>query len=202
MLKRFFDVFISLTALIILSPLMLLIVFWIISDSRGGAFYSQLRVGRNKNDFRLWKFRSMRLGSDSKGLLTVGKADHRITPVGRILRSVKLDELPQLWNVLNGSMSMVGPRPEVRKYVDMYTERQLQVLQLRPGITDYASLHYYHENSLLENEPDPEAFYIEVIMPAKLEINLEYIEKRSIRMDFNILFLTLASVCGISKSKN
>lgn len=193
-MKRVFDIVMSLLGLMVLLPFFLLISLWIVLDSRGGVFYRQTRVGRYGKDFRLWKFRSMRPDSDKKGLLTVGGRDPRITRSGYFLRKYKLDELPQLINVLTGDMSFVGPRPEVRKYVDLYTQEQRKVLNVRPGITDLASLHYFEENELLAKSPDPEKTYIEEVMPAKLKLNLEYIDKANLGTDLGMIFKTIGRI--------
>jgi hypothetical protein len=153
-----------------------------------------MRVGLNGKAFALLKFRTMRQDSDKKGLLTVGANDNRITKAGYYLRKFKLDELPQLYNVLIGDMSLVGPRPEVQKYVDMYDEVQRHVLDVKPGITDYASLEYFEENELLAKSSDPERTYIEEVMPAKLKINLAYIPKASLGEDLKIIFLTIKRI--------
>ncbi len=191
---RFFDFLFSLLGLIILSPLLLLISLCIVFDSRGGVFYRQIRVGKNGKDFKLYKFRSMRSGSDRRGLITVGEKDSRITRVGYFLRKYKLDELPQLINVLKGEMSLVGPRPEVRKYVDLYTPEQRKVLSVVPGITDYASIEYVDENRILGGAVDPDKTYVEVIMPDKIRYNMRYIEHRSVKEYFKIIFLTFWSI--------
>ena len=155
-MTRFFDLLFSFLGLIVLSPFFLLMALLIAADSRGGVFYCQTRVGKNGKDFRLYKFRTMASGSDKKGLITVGAKDARITKVGYFLRKYKLDELPQLINVLKGEMSLVGPRPEVRKYVEMYTPEQRRVLSVRPGISDYASIEYVDENRILGEAEDPD----------------------------------------------
>lgn len=191
---RFFDFLFSLLGLIILSPLLLLISLCVVFDSRGGVFYRQIRVGKNGKDFKLYKFRSMRSGSDRRGLITVGEKDSRITRVGYFLRKYKLDELPQLINVLKGEMSLVGPRPEVRKYVDLYTPEQRKVLSVVPGITDYASIEYVDENRILGGAVDPDKTYVEVIMPDKIRYNMRYIEHRSVKEYFKIIFLTFWSI--------
>ena len=193
-MKRLFDILLSLIFLALLWPVFLLFAIWIAFDSKGGIFYSQFRVGRHNKDFRMFKFRTMRTGADAAGLLTVGGRDPRVTRAGYYLRKVKLDELPQLINILKGEMSFVGPRPEVRKYVDLYTKEQMEVLQVRPGLTDYASLEYFEENKLLENSDDPEKTYIEEIMPAKLSLNMKYIRERSLFVDFGIIFKTIARI--------
>lgn len=180
--------------LLLLSPLFLIIAIWVKADSPGPVFYRQTRVGRGNRDFRLFKFRSMRVGSDKKGLITVGGHDPRVTRSGYYIRKYKLDELPQLINVFTGDMSLVGPRPEVRKYVDLYTPQQLHVLDVRPGITDLASIRYRNENELLEQAADPEQYYREVVMQDKLRINSEYIADRSFFKDIKIIFLTFKAI--------
>lgn len=180
--------------LMILLPLLLLIAIVVMLDSRGGAFYTQWRVGHNNRDFRIIKFRTMTRGADRHGLLTTGSADKRITAVGRVLRSVKLDELPQLINILVGDMSFVGPRPEVRKYVELYTEAQMKVLSVRPGLTDYASIQYIDEEEILAGQQDPEKVYIDEIMPAKLALNLQYIEDKSTMTDTRIMLKTVGRI--------
>lgn len=167
---------------------------WIKCDSRGPVFYRQLRVGRGGRDFYLYKFRSMYLDADKKGLITVGGRDPRVTPSGYYIRKYKLDEFPQLINVLKGDMSLVGPRPEVRKYVDMYTPEQLHVLDVRPGITDMASIQYSNENELLAAVDNPEEYYIRVIMPDKLRMNLEYVQNHSLLYDLRLIFKTISKI--------
>ena len=194
MLKRSFDIFFSFFGLIILSPLFLLIFVMVKTDSRGPVIYKQTRVGKNGKDFSVLKFRSMKQDSESKGLLTVGGKDPRITKTGYFIRKYKLDELPQLINVLKGDMSFVGPRPEVRKYVLLYDEVQKKVLDVKPGITDVASIKYRNENELLEGSEDPETFYIKEIMPVKLKMNLEYINDRSFFKDIKVILNTLKTV--------
>lgn len=191
---RFFDVLFSLVGLVVLSPVFLIVSLCILLDSRGGVFYRQTRVGKEGVDFRLYKFRSMRSGSDKRGLITVGSRDARVTRVGYFLRKYKLDELPQLINVLKGEMSLVGPRPEVRKYVDMYTPEQRKVLSVVPGITDYASIEYVDENRILGEAADPDRTYVEVIMPDKIRYNMRYIENKSVKEYFKIIFLTIVSI--------
>lgn len=190
-MKRAFDILASGLGLIILSPLFLILSIWIKLDSTGPVFYRQVRVGRGNKDFQLFKFRSMRVGSDKKGLITVGGRDPRVTRSGYYIRKYKLDELPQLINVFIGDMSLVGPRPEVRKYVDLYTSEQMHVLDVRPGITDLASIRYRNENELLEKAEDPEKFYREVVMQDKLRINLEYVAKHSFWYDIKLIFQTM-----------
>lgn len=191
---RFLDILFSIIGLLILSPLFLLIYILIRLESKGGGFYSQVRVGKGGKDFKLFKFRSMRIGADKKGLITVGGRDSRITRVGYFIRKYKLDELPQLVNVLIGDMSLVGPRPEVRKYVDMYNADQMKVLSVRPGITDYASIEYVDENVILGNASDPDKAYIEQIMPDKIKYNMKYINHRSVKEYMKIIFLTVWSI--------
>ena len=194
LLKRLFDVVASGCGLLVLSPLFLLLAVWIKLDSAGPVFYRQTRVGRYNRDFRLYKFRSMRMGADRQGLITVGGHDPRITQSGYFIRKYKLDELPQLINVFIGDMSLVGPRPEVRKYVDMYTPEQLHVLDVRPGITDMASIRYRNENELLAQAADPDRYYVEVIMPDKLRINLEYVARHSFWFDIGLIFKTIKEI--------
>lgn len=190
-MKRLFDIVCSFFGLLVLSPLFVFLSLWVGLGSKGGVFYKQKRVGRFNKDFTLYKFRSMRVGSDKKGLLTIGGKDSRVTKAGFFIRKYKLDELPQLLNVLKGDMSFVGPRPEVRKYVDMYTERQLKVLDVRPGITDLASIKYRNENDLLAAADNPEKYYIDVVMQDKLALNLQYIETRSFFGDIKLIFRTI-----------
>ena len=191
---RFLDIFFSFCGLLLLLPVFLILYLFIRIESKGPGFYSQIRVGKGGKDFRLYKFRSMRVGADKKGLITVGGRDSRITRVGYFIRKYKLDELPQLWNVLLGDMSLVGPRPEVRKYVDMYTEDQWRVLSVRPGITDYASIEYVDENEILGKAIDPDKVYVEQIMPDKIRYNMKYIQSRSVFEYFKVIILTILHV--------
>ena len=181
----------SLLGLIILFPILFLIALWVKIDSKGPIFYIQKRVGLKGVDFNLYKFRSMRLDSDKLGLLTIGGRDPRITRSGYFIRKYKIDELPQLLNVLNGEMSLVGPRPEVRKYVDLYNESQQRTLWVRPGITDEASIVFKNENEILARFSNPEHAYIHEIMPAKIELNKRFIEDPSIFNYFKIIFKTI-----------
>jgi len=194
MLKRLFDVLFSFIGLVVLAPVLLMIALAIVVESRGGIFYIQDRVGKGNRDFKLIKFRSMVLGSDKKGLLTVGNKDSRITTIGSFIRKYKLDELPQLFNVLRGDMSLVGPRPEVRKYVELYTKEQLKVLDVKPGITDYASIEYFNENEILANSEHAEQTYLEEVMPHKLELNQKYLANPSLAHDIKLIFKTLKKV--------
>ena len=191
---RLCDIVFSAIGLLLLSPLFLLVYILIRCESKGGGFYCQQRVGRDGRMFGLYKFRSMRTGSDKKGLITVGGHDSRITRMGYFIRKYKIDELPQLWNVLKGDMSLVGPRPEVKKYVDLYTEEQRRVLSVRPGITDYASIEYVDENEILGNAEDPDRVYVEEIMPAKIKLNMRYIENRNLNEYFKIIGLTFINI--------
>lgn len=191
---RFFDVLFSLLGLILLLPFFLIIAIAIVIDSRGGVFYLQERVGKDFRNFRLIKFRTMIKGSDKKGGLTIGNQDSRITGTGAFLRKHKLDELPQLFNVLKGEMSLVGPRPEIPKYVAFYSEEQKHVLAYRPGITDIASLEYINENEILGASADPERTYIEQIMPAKLELNRKYLENPKPGFYFRIIGQTIKNI--------
>ena len=194
MAKRLFDIVSSGIGLLCLAPVFVVMAIWIKLDSRGPVFYRQTRVGRYGHDFRIFKFRSMRVGSDKGRQITVGEKDPRITRFGYFIRRYKIDELPQLINVFLGDMSIVGPRPEVRKYVDLYSEEQRKVFQVRPGITDLASIKYRNENELLSQVDDPDTYYIDVIMPDKLAINLEYIRHQSFMGDIKIIFNTLFKI--------
>jgi lipopolysaccharide/colanic/teichoic acid biosynthesis glycosyltransferase len=193
-LKRIFDFIFSLIGIVILLPIFLVISILIIFTSGLPIFYFQKRVGKGNLNFSLYKFRTMRTDADKHGLLTVGGRDPRITSFGYYLRKYKLDELPQLFNVLFGSMSFVGPRPEVRKYVDLYNEEQKKVLNVKPGITDYASLEYFNENELLGTSKDPENIYINEVMPAKLELNKKYIIESGLLTDLKIIFRTINKI--------
>lgn len=191
---RFFDIIFSIIGLVILSPLFIVLYLLIRIESKGGGFYSQERIGKNGKPFKLYKFRSMRIGSDKKGLITIGEKDNRITKTGFILRKYKLDELPQLWNVFIGDMSLVGPRPEVKKYTDLYTEEQKQVLQVRPGITDWASIKYVDENKILGEAKDPDEAYVNLIMPNKIKLNMVYIQHQTLGEYFKIIFTTFKEI--------
>ena len=191
---RSFDIIFSIIGLVILSPLFIVLYLLIRIESKGGGFYSQERIGKNGKSFKLFKFRSMRIGSDKKGLITIGEKDNRITKTGFILRKYKLDELPQLWNVFIGDMSLVGPRPEVKKYTDLYTEEQKQVLQVRPGITDWASIKYVDENKILGESKDPDDAYVNLIMPNKIKLNMVYIQHQTLREYFKIIFTTFKEI--------
>lgn len=191
---RFFDFILSLVGLVLLAPIFIVLAIWIKIDSKGPVFYKQVRVGRNGIDFGLFKFRSMVVDADKKGLITVGGRDPRITRSGYFIRKYKLDELPQLINVLVGDMSLVGPRPEVRKYVELYTDEQQKVLSVKPGITDYASIEYMDENEILGKSNDPEKTYIEEIMPEKIKYNMKYIQNKNVSEYFKIIFLTLFKI--------
>lgn len=192
-MKRTFDIVASGLGLIILSPVFIILAVWIKADSRGPVFYRQVRVGRKNRDFRLFKFRSMRPDSDKLGLITVGGHDPRVTQSGYYIRKYKLDELPQLINVFIGDMSLVGPRPEVRKYVDMYTPEQMRVLSVRPGITSLASIRYRNENDILA-AADPDRAYIERVMPDKIAIDLEYVERATLWNDIKLIFSTFREI--------
>lgn len=194
MLKRLMDIFFASVGLIVLFPFLFVIGLAVALTSRGGVFYRQVRVGKHNKDFRLFKYRTMFVDAEKQGLLTVGGRDPRITPLGYYLRKYKVDELPQLLNVLWGSMSLVGPRPEVRKYVDLYNEEQKKVLNVKPGITDYASLQYFSENDLLAKSNDPERTYIYEIMPAKLALNKKYIAESGVLTDLSVILKTIKRI--------
>ncbi|MEJ6737056.1 MAG: sugar transferase [Flavobacteriales bacterium] len=194
MIKRLFDVFCSGLGLLFLLPFFIILSIIIVVDSSGGVFYKQVRVGKNSIDFYLYKFRSMKIDSDKKDLLTVGGNDSRITKVGYFIRRYKMDELSQLINVFLGDMSLVGPRPEVRKYVNLYTTEQLKVLTVKPGITDNASIAYFDENELLGKSSDPEETYVREIMPSKLALNLLYVNDHSLFSDVKIILRTIKTI--------
>jgi len=194
MAKRAVDFFFSLVGLLVLFPFFLVISVWIKLDSRGPVFYLQERVGKGKKTFRLFKFRTMHTDADKLTAITVGMRDPRITTIGFYLRKYKIDELPQLLNVLTGSMSLVGPRPELKKFVDLYNVRQQEVLSVRPGMTDLASIQFRNENELLEGKPDPIDFYIREIMPVKLDLNLQYINDQSFWKDLSIILKTILHI--------
>lgn len=191
---RLCDILASFFGLLLLSPLFIIVALWIVIDNPGPVFYRQQRVGKDGKDFGLLKFRSMRVGADKMSLITVGDHDPRVTRVGFYIRKYKLDELPQLWNVLIGDMSLVGPRPEVRRYVDLYTPEQRKVLSVRPGITDYASIEYIDENRLLAQSSDPDKTYVKQIMPAKIALNMRYINHQTVGEYFKIIFLTITKI--------
>ena len=194
---RCFDVLFAFLGIVILLPFFIVIALLIKLTSAGPILFKQNRVGKKNIDFKLFKFRTMQINAESKGQLTVGGRDSRITNVGYFLRKFKLDELPQLFNVLNGTMSLVGPRPEVRKFVNFYTVEQQKVLLVLPGITDFASIEFRNENELLANATNPEQYYIEVIMSKKIDLNKQFIENRTLKNYFSILFTTvLTSVRG------
>ena len=192
-LKRIFDFLVSLLMLILLFPLFLIIGLWIVLDSKGGMFYKHIRVGKNGKEFGLLKFRSMTKGADKGSQITIGN-DARVTKVGQFIRKYKIDELPQLINILIGEMSVVGPRPEVKKYVDLYTDEQLKVLNVLPGLSDYASIEYFDEQKILGLAENPDKEYIEVVMPAKLNLNLKYIKEKSLSTDFKIIWKTILKI--------
>jgi len=193
-MKRLFDILFALFVLICFLPIGMMLSLWIVFESRGGVFFSQNRVGQNGVSFRLLKFRSMYVKAESLGRITVGSRDTRITKVGYYLRKYKLDEFPQFVNVLKGEMSIVGPRPEVQEYVDLYTESQRKILQVKPGITDLASLAYFHENELLANSENPQQTYIKEVLPAKIKLNEEYLKNPSFLNDFLIILKTVAKI--------
>ena len=193
-MKRLFDIFASGVGLVVLSPLFLIVAVWIKLDSTGPVFYRQVRVGKGNQDFKIFKFRTMRIGSDRGSLITVGGRDPRITTSGYFLRKTKIDELPQLINVLIGDMSLVGPRPEVRHYVNYWTPEQMRVLDVMPGITDPAIIRYCNENELLEKADDPESFYINVIMQDNIGLYLDYVDNNGFWRDLQLIFSTVFAI--------
>ncbi len=191
---RIFDWAIAFIFLLLLSPFLITIGIVVMLGSPGGVFYMQTRIGKNGVPFKLFKFRSMRIGSDKQGLLTIGNNDSRITKIGSFLRASKLDELPQFINVLKGEMSIVGPRPEVEKYTSLYTSAQREVLSVLPGITDLASIKFRNENELLASQADPENYYIQEVIPLKIKLNMAYIQNRNLMNYFKIIYQTLVAV--------
>lgn len=194
LIKRAFDLNVSLFSLILLSPLILAIALWIKLDSRGPVFYRGVRVGRFGRSFRIYKFRTMVADAEKISGSSTADDDPRITRIGKILRRYKLDETPQLINVVKGDMSLVGPRPEVREYVDMYTEEEKAILQVRPGITDWASLWNSDEGAVLAGCGDPDRAYLELIRPTKIKLQLKYLRHHPLWVDLKILLLTLLKV--------
>ena len=194
MLIRLLDIVLSLLGLLFLLPIFLILAVWIKFDSQGSIFFRQIRVGKDGRDFRIYKFRTMIVNAEKMGIITIGERDPRITNSGYFLRKYKLDELPQLINVLKGEMSFVGPRPEVRKYVEMYNQEQLKILTVKPGITDYASIEYINEDEILGKSSDPEKTYIEEIMPQKIKYNMKYINNKTMIEYFKIIFLTIIKI--------
>ena len=194
MLIRLLDIVLSLLGLIFLLPIFLILAVWMKFDSQGSIFFRQIRVGKDGKGFRIYKFRTMIVNAEKMGIITIGERDPRITNSGYFLRKYKLDELPQLINVLKGEMSFVGPRPEVRKYVEMYNQEQLKILTIKPGITDYASIEYINEDEILGKSSDPEKTYIEEIMPQKIKYNMKYINNKTVIEYFKIIFLTIIKI--------
>lgn len=193
-IKRIFDIVASATGLILLSPILILIAICIKLDSKGPVFFKQVRVGKNKQLFKIYKFRTMVTDAERLGKqITIGN-DSRITKIGKFIRKCKLDELPQLINVVKGEMSLVGPRPEVPRYVELYDKYQEQILLVRPGITDYASIEFRNENELLGISSNPEITYINEVMPTKIDLNMKYIEKISLYEDIKLIFATLIAI--------
>ncbi|MEG1518858.1 MAG: sugar transferase [Cetobacterium sp.] len=199
-MKRLFDVVLSFVGILLLSPIFIVISILIKLDSKGEVIFKQIRITKNRKEFKIYKFRTMKVDTEKEGQITIGK-DSRITRVGNILRKTKLDELPQLFNVLEGSMSFVGPRPEVPKYVNYYTQDELEILNVRAGITDYASIYFSDESELLGKAEDPEKYYIDTIMPYKIELNKKYIQNMGIGTDIKIIVLTVLKIMGLIKSK-
>lgn len=199
MTKRLFDIVVTLIIGLFLLPIAIVVSLLILIECGGGIFFKQERIGQYGKPFYLWKFRTMKKDSESFGQLTIGMKDSRITKLGTFLRKYKLDEIPQLINVLSGDMSLVGPRPEVKKYVDLYNDEQKKILNAKPGITDYASLEYFKENEILGNAKDPEKVYIEEIMPHKLRINQKFLRSSGLSQDINVLYLTALRILGLYK---
>ena len=197
-LKRVFDIVSSFCGIVILFPLIIIVSILIKITSKGPVLFKQVRVTKNGKLFKIYKFRTMKENSEGNKQITVGK-DNRITGIGHILRKTKLDELPQLFNVLKGEMSLVGPRPEVPKYVDLYTDEQREILKVPAGITDYASIYFSNESELLGEAENPEEFYIKKIIPYKIELNKKYINEIGIMTDIKIIILTILKILGFVK---
>ncbi|MDD7261751.1 MAG: sugar transferase [Fusobacterium mortiferum] len=197
-LKRLFDIVASFCGIVILFPLIVIVSILIKLTSKGPVLFKQVRVTKNGRLFKIYKFRTMRENSEGNKQITVGN-DSRITGIGHILRKTKLDELPQLFNVLKGEMSLVGPRPEVPKYVELYTEEQREILKVSAGITDYASIYFSNESELLGEAENPEEFYIKKIMPYKIELNKKYIKEIGIVTDIKLIILTILKILGLVK---
>lgn len=193
-MKRLFDIIASILILMVFLPFGIIIALFIVLGSKGGVFYRQERIGKNGVPFRLFKYRTMRPDASKLGKLTVGMKDPRITRVGYFLRKYKLDEFPQFINVLIGQMSIVGPRPEVKEYVDLYTDEQRIILSVKPGITDYASIEYFKENEILGEAEDPRKAYLDEVMPDKIELNKKYIASPGIAHDIKIMWLTFKKI--------
>lgn len=200
-MKRIFDLFMSLTGILFLLPFFIIISILIKLDSDGDIIFKQIRITKNGKKFKIFKFRTMRVNTEKQGQITVG-ADSRITTIGNILRKTKLDELPQLFNIVMGDMSFVGPRPEVPKYVALYNKNQREILKVRAGITDYASIYFSNESEILGQQKEPEKYYIEKIMPYKIELNKKYIKESDLIIDIKIIFLTIFKVAGLIKNDN
>ena len=194
MLIRLSDIVLSLLGLLFLLPIFVILAVWIKFDSQGSIFFRQIRVGKDGRDFRIYKFRTMIVNAEKMGIITIGERDPRITNSGYFLRKYKLDELPQLINVFKGEMSFVGPRPEVRKYVEMYNQEQIKILTVKPGITDYASIEYINEDEILGKSLNPEKTYIEEIIPQKIKYNTKYINNKTVIEYFKIIFLTIIKI--------
>lgn len=194
--KRLFDIVFSVIVLLLFLPIGIIIGLWITMESRGGIFFIQERIGRSGVPFSILKFRSMLKNAESSGKLTVGMNDKRITRSGKFIRKFKLDEFPQFLNVLKGDMSVVGPRPEVKEFVDLYTSDQYKILDVKPGITDFASLEYFEENKLLGLSDNPKETYISVIMPAKIELNKKYLNNPNLLTDLKIIWKTFTKMLG------
>ena len=199
LLKRCLDVVLSFLALLLLTPLLALIAVLVFLDSGRPVLFRQQRVGRAFRCFEILKFRTMRVESGGPAITAAG--DHRITKIGKLLRNTKLDELPQLWNVLRGDMSLVGPRPEVPPYVELFRDRYRRILTLRPGITDLASIQFRNEEHLLASSSDPVRAYVETVLPAKLDLNERYVSQQSAMFDLRILYHTvLVTICGSGRN--
>ncbi len=200
LLKRIFDLFFAIFGIIVLSPFLIIIAILIKLDSKGSVFFKQTRITKDSKEFQIYKFRTMRENTEGNKQITVGN-DNRITKIGSFLRKTKLDELPQFINILKGEMSFVGPRPEVPKYVALYTDEQKEILKIRAGITDYASIYFSNESEILGEQENPEEFYIKKIMPYKIELNKKYLKEIGIITDIKLIFLTIFKIMGVKLEK-
>ena len=201
-MKRLFDILFSGFVIICFLPIGAILAILILLESKGGVFFRQERIGQNGVPFYLLKFRSMVTDSESKGKITVGTRDPRITKIGYYIRRYKLDEFPQFINVLKGEMSIVGPRPEVKEYVDLYTTEQRKILSVKPGITDYASLAYFHENELLAKSDNPQETYINEVMPEKIKLNEKYLSNPTLSEDLIIIRKTVLKMFFSRKNES
>lgn len=198
---RFFDLLISFLGILLFSPILVIVSLLIIIDSKLPVFFTQNRVGRYNRDFKVFKFRTMFVDEENNSFLTLNKSGNKVTRIGYFLRKSKIDELPQLVNVLKGDMSLVGPRPELRKFVNMYNDEQREILMMKPGMTDYASIKFFNEDKLLNASDNPEDLYIKKILPEKIILNRLYFRNYSVKEYFKIIFITLYYILRQGRGK-